>query len=215
MEPSSPRVFICEDHSVMRKGLADLFAMNGITVVGEASTVKESLEHAFENNPDVVLLDLMMDEDNSLEIISKLRQINPEAKIVVYSMREGIHTISASYKEGVLGYVTKSSGPELLLDAVHEVAQGNAYFMPGLEKQIALYYTRGQKKNPREVLSDKELQIFIMLAKGKNHEEIAEALGLSPKSIANRVVAIKHELNCAERDFHRLAEAHNLIKPEP
>jgi len=102
------RVFISDDHAVFRKGLIDVCTQAGITVVGESGSVKETLDHCFDNNPDVLIIDLNMDTSSGIQTVEQLLEEYPNAQILICSMRESINTIRATYELGVRGYVTKS-----------------------------------------------------------------------------------------------------------
>ncbi len=207
------KVFISDDHAVARKGITEILHDYGINTVGEAATVKETLEHCFDKHPDVLVIDLNMNGDNGISTIEKILDLHSEAKIVVFSMRESLNIIHATYKMGAKGYATKSSGPEVLADAIKKVASGKNYYMPGVAEEILDYDTRAHKEvDPRAVLTEKELIIFTRLAEGKSNEEIAEELGLTTKSVANRALDIKNKLGVRYTSFEWIARKYNLLK---
>ncbi len=208
-------VFISDDHAVVRKGLVDIFSHHGITVVGEAATLQETLDHGGDHNPQVLVLDLNMNTTSGVQTVEQVLDVHPDAHILIFSMRESLNTIRATYQLGIKGYVTKSSGPELLIDAVKKIATGRNYYMPGIAERILEYDTSADKElDPREVLSAKELAIFKLIALGKPNPAIAQELGITAKSVANRTLDIRRKLGIRLTSFEWIARKYNLLKLE-
>lgn len=216
------KTYLVEDHFIVRQGLKDLFlhiAKGQITCVGEAVNEEEALAGIPAAKADVIVVDLNLDGSNGLSLIEKLMRRNPQERIVVFSMRSVIQTISAAYQLGALAYITKSDSPQFLLDAIRAANEGKTYFVPGkpgvpgVAEKLAIYQVKDNNKNPRTVLSEKELELLIMLAEGIRQEEAAERLRLSVRSVANRVVAIRKALDCIDADFTRIAIEYGLINP--
>lgn len=206
------KVFITDDHVSVREGLKAILEHNAFIVVGVSETPGDTLERAFRRKPDVLVLDLNMGNTRGTEMVEMVLEKYPDAKIVVYSMRETMGTITAAYESGAKAYVTKSSDPKILVDAINKVASDEVYFMPGYAEQIALYHTSGKKSfDPRRVLSRRELDIFILLAEGKNPAEIAQEFGVTAKSIANRSITIRHKLGINRNEFTQVAVQYNLV----
>lgn len=208
-------VVICDDHFITRQGLVDLLSRHNISVGAEASNPEELLKVAREMGGNrVVILDLNFGGSNRLDLINETLVASPTARILVFSMWNALETIIAAYRRGALGYVTKDSDPSYLIDAVAQVADGQTYFMPGLEKQIALHVTTVDKGDPRVVLNKAELRTFIRLASGYNNEMVAEELEVSKKTIANQVSTIQNKLGCDKMQFTAVALAYGLINPD-
>jgi len=208
------KLYITDDHVSVREGLKTILESKNFLVVGAFGTIEETLKHIFQkrNKPDVLILDLNIGTARGTETIDAVLATYPDAKIVIYSMREAMGTITASFEAGAKAFVTKSSDPKILREAIKVVANGEVYFMPGYAEQIALYHTSGEKlANPRKVLSDRELSIFIKVAKGKSAKIIAGELGIAAKSVSNRRITIRHKLGISNSDFHKLAVQYNLI----
>ena len=197
----------------MRKALKDLL-MEEFTVVGEAASVTEALNSIRPDEVDVVVVDLTMggDEDGP-EIITHLLGAFPELKIVVYSMRVRLYTVTAAYSAGALGYVTKGSDPALLIDAICSVKEGRRYYMPGIAEQIQDYQLSAKAEDPREILGELELNVFRMLAQGATPADVAESLNRKTQTIHNHATAICHKLGCNRADFNRIATKYDIIKP--
>lgn len=162
----------------------------------------------------VVILDLNFAGSNRLDLINETLAANPSARILVFSMWNALETVIAAYRRGAMGYVTKDSDPSYLIDAVTQVADGQTYFMPGLEKQIALHVTMVDNADPRVVLNKTELRTFIRLASGYNNEMLAQELAVSKKTIANQVSTIQHKLGCDKMQFTAIALAYGLISQD-
>ena len=208
-------VFISDDHAIVRNGLVALFSHYGIAVVGEAATLQETLDHVDNHPPDVLILDLNMDTTYGVNTVEKVLDCHPTMPILVFSMRESLNTIRATYQRGVKGYVTKSREPQLLIEAVNKIASGRNYYMPGIAEQILEYDCRGDKeRDPREVLSAKDLAIFKWTASGKSNQEVAQELGITAKSVANRTLDIRHKLGIRLTRFEWIARKYGLLKLE-
>lgn len=206
------RICIIEDHQLVRDAVANMLTRAGHTLVGTSGSYDEALALIENSLPDIVIVDLNLGSgDMGLTLTQSLRAAFPDVKVIVYSMRTNLHTVAAAYRAGALGYVTKSADPELLVTAVTAVESGSMYFLPGMGERLTELQIRGTAQDPTQVLSSKELEIFKLLAKGLTNEDTAERLGLTAKSIANRVLAIKQKLNCSRSDFTNIALRYGLI----
>lgn len=208
------RTYLVEDHLIVRQGLIDLFkrvAKGEIVCVGEAVSEEAALSGISDVHPDVIVVDLNLEGSNGISLIEKLINRNPDERIVVFSMRSVIQTVAVAYRMGALAYVTKSDDPEMLLEAIRAARDGKRYFVPGMAEKLAIYQLKEGEKNPRYVLSEKELELFVMLAEGVKPDEAAERLGINIRSIANRIVIIRKTLDCVDADFTRIAAQYGLI----
>ena len=207
------RLFLCEDHYVLRRGLREVLTDEGFRVVGEAPSIAEALEGIRKATVDIVLVDLTMGEDDDgPAIITHLLNVFPDLKIIVFSMREQLYTISAAYMAGALGYVTKRSDPALLIEAIRLVEGGGRYFMPGISEQIRDYKLSAKEVDPRQVLVEMDLIVFRMVANGSSAAEIAKSLNRKTQTIANRISAICNKLSCSRADLKVIAIKYEIIK---
>lgn len=208
------RVLISEDHYLVREGLVNILTAHDIEVVDQAVTAEETLEKCRAHEPDVILLDLNLADAGRIDLIDKILQDKPDTKILIYSMRKAIETIDAAYKHGARGYVTKDTGPDLILAGVLAVASGQYYYMPGIADAIAKYNaSRKSELDPRLALSKTELDVFLKLAQGTSVEETAMAMGVKVKTVSNYVLTISKKLKCREMDFTSTAIRHGLLTP--
>ena len=158
------RIFLIDDHPTMRAGLAMLLSHVGYTICGEAENQAELLERIDSCDADVVLLDLSLAEENGLDLLDALQQRNIAA--LVYSMHENWGTIEQAFKRGAQGYVTKREGPNVLLEALAEIASGKRYISPRASHGLA---SRVLSDEPaaQGILSAREEQIMTCSAKAK------------------------------------------------
>lgn len=210
-------VFLADDHFVSRKGTAALLESNGFRIVGEAENLRDTLTTAPSLHPHIVLLDLTMGDSMELNEFSTIQQLSSgsdKPQVVVFSMRESIPAVRQAYQAGARGYVTKRSGPDVLLEALRTVRRGDKYFMPGMMEEIAQSVGEPQmERDPRNVLSEVELKTFLLLALGHSHEDVAAEQGIHLRTVTNRTVSIRTKLGCKTKDFLRIALSFNLIDP--
>jgi DNA-binding NarL/FixJ family response regulator len=205
------KVFHADDHEIVRKGVADILRANGMVPIGGARTVEETLKHCHEGNPDVVLLDLNMN-GGGIEFIEKVLKAYGDAKILIFSMRENLNIIDASYKSGSLGYVTKSSSSSVLLDGIKKVAKGYRYFMPGLDKTILDHELESEKQfDPLTILSGDEVNVFMMVCDRASYENIAKSIDSNAKAVEAIVGTISRKLGAEVAAFEWIARKYNLL----
>ncbi len=189
------RIVIADDHSIVRHGLKQIMALApDVQVVAEAANGAEALARAGGNACDVVLLDMTMPGLSGVELIKRLRQLEPAPLIVVLSMHNETQLVSRALKAGAIGYVTKDSDPEMLLAAIRKVVRGGKYIDPVLVDEMV--FARGPDGNrlPHELLSDREFQIFQLLVEGKSVNGIAEFLSLSSKTISTHKLRLLQKM---------------------
>jgi len=210
---NKPRIFVADDHAIVRKGLVDILEAQGYQVVGQTDNIPETLSFCHDEHPDCIILDLNMGDDSGVPVIGKILDIYSEANILVFSMRESVQTIRSAYQMGAKGYVTKTAGPELLIEAVKLVITGNNYYMPGVPEMIVDYDVKQDKeKDPRDVLTEKELLIFRRYADGVSYYDIANELNVSSRHISNKVIDIRNKLGISITSFEWIARKYNLLK---
>jgi len=189
------KVLLVDDHSIVRAGFRRLLDdADDIEVVAEAdsgeSAVREFMNHA----PVVVVMDLTMPGIGGLEAIRRIRSKNPQARILVLSVHEDVVYSSRVLQAGALGYVSKRCVPQIMLDAVRSVAHGDVFLEQSVAQQLALDGLLGDK-NPVKRLTDREFEVFRLLADGKSVNEIAQILFLSPKTVSTYQTHIYDKLD--------------------
>jgi two-component system, NarL family, invasion response regulator UvrY len=186
-------VLLVDDHAVVREGYRRLLERDHrLQVVGEASSAADATRLDAELRPDVIVLDIALPGVSGIEILRRILARREDARVLMFSMhQDGIYAARAMHA-GARGYVSKSSAPDLLVDAVRVVAAGRSYLSPDVEMAMS---KQSSRENPlAEVLSPRELEVLRMLAQGFGVEQIGERLGLSPKTAANHQSSIKQKL---------------------
>ena len=197
------KILLVDDHAVVRAGLRRMLAMGSDTEILEAATGRESLAIARSNNLDLIILDLNLRELGGVELVARLRQVGA-APILVLSMHAEPLYVTRALNAGAQGYVTKNASPDELLTAIRRVSAGGRYVEQEIAQALAL-----QTATPASSLAQlapRELEILRQLAAGKSLSEIADALGLGYKTIANNCSLIKTKLGVTRTaDLLRLA----------
>ena len=206
------RVLLVDDHAVVRAGYQMLLKNStDIEVVAEAETGEQACKAYIDNHPDVVVMDLSMPGIGGLEAMRRIVARDANAKILVFSMHEDTVFVEQALQAGAQGYITKSSSPEILVEAIRELASGKSHIDSEIAQKLAFQKTRG-KDSPFSNLSTREFEIFCLLAEGLNTSEIAKRLSLSYKTVANYSTQIKNKLNVTTvAEIARLAIRHNII----
>lgn len=195
------RVLIAEDHAVVREGLRSLLtARYGVEVIGEAADGMQAVEKAQALQPDVILMDLAMPRMTGLEAILKIRERNPDARILVLTSFGEDAKVSAAIRAGAMGFLLKDSGVEDLAHAIRSVHRGNLSLPQGLAlKLMAGLLGTDQEEAPTEELTKRELDVLKCLAQGMSNAEIAEALSVSVPTVHSHVHNLLGKLNLSSR----------------
>lgn len=207
------RVILVDDHAVVRAGYQMLLKNSPeIEVIAEASSGEEAYQLYCSHNPDVVVMDLSLPGIGGIETIKRICLRDNKAKILVFSMHEEVIFVEQALQAGANGYITKSTDPQLLVDAISVLSRGDKYIDAELAQRLAYEKSRGQDS----LLSDfstREFEIFCMLAEGLNTSEIAKRLSLSYKTVANYSTQIKNKLDVTTvADIARIAIRYNIIQ---
>ncbi len=188
------RIMLVDDHAVVRMGFRLLLDTTAdLRVVAECGSGEEALKSFAEVNPDVVVLDLSMAGMGGLETLSRLLAKWPGVRVLVLSAHEDTAHPRRALAAGALGYLTKRSAAEALIEAIRQVAAGKLFLEPALAQEIVVEQV-GSTGNPLETLSAREFEVFVMLARGKSVTEIAEVLFLSPRTVGTHLYNIKQKL---------------------
>jgi NarL family two-component system response regulator LiaR len=195
------RVLVAEDHAVVREGLCSLLtARYGVQVVGEAADGLEAVEKALSLKPDVILMDLAMPRMTGLEAILKIREKDPDARILVLTSFGEDAKVSAAIKAGAMGFLLKDSSVDDLAHAIQSVYRGNLSLPQGLAQKVlaGLLGAEGDAA-PTEELTRRELDVLKCLAQGMSNTEIAEALSVSVPTVHSHVHNLLGKLNLTSR----------------
>ena len=208
------RVVLADDHGILREGLKQLLAADGgFEVVGEARDGHEVMQRVRELEFDVLVLDMSMPGRSGIELIKQVKGEKPKLRILVLSMHEEHQYAVRAIRAGASGYLTKEAASSRLVAAMKKVASGGAYISEAVAEQLALGNMPGNKGEPHEALSDREFQVFRMLAEGKSVADIAERLTLSVKTVSTHKANILQKMGLATTgELIRYALAHRLVE---
>ena len=208
------RIVIADDHAIVRGGLKQIFALTSdIVVVSEAAQGSEVIEQWRHVPCDVLLLDLTMPGNSGVDLIRRLHDEKPGRPILVLSMHNEGQIVARVLKAGAAGYVTKDSEPEILIAAVRKVVAGGKFIDPALVERV-VFSLGGNSEQAHDSLSERELQVFRMVAAGNALGAIAESLNLSPKTVSTHKRRLMHKLQIDNNaDLVRYATRHGLVNP--
>ena len=190
------RLIIADDHTVVRKGLKQIFEETpDIEVTDEAPTGMELLEKIKKDSFDVVLLDISMPGRDGLDVLKVLKTDMPELPVLIFTMYPEEQYALRVLKAGASGYLNKESSPEELIDAIRKVSEGRKYISPYLAELLASNLETSGEAPLHDNLSDREFQVMCMIASGKTVTEIARQLSLSINTISTYRLRILDKLN--------------------
>jgi DNA-binding NarL/FixJ family response regulator len=179
------RILIADDHEIVRKGLKQIVAENpAMVVAGEAASGQEALDLVQAQDFDVAILDIAMPGRGGLDILKSLRTQKPLLKIIMLSMYSEEQYAIRSLRDGASAYLTKANATDELIKAIEAVASGKRYITASVAERLASYIEENGSRLPHESLSDRELQVLVMIGAGKSVSEIAAELSLSIKTIS-------------------------------
>jgi two-component system invasion response regulator UvrY len=209
---STIRLLLVDDHAIVREGYLSLLAKQpDLQVIAEAADGTQAYQQFKDCSPDVVITDLSLPGIGGLELISRIKQRDANAKILVFSMHQNPSFAVQASRAGALGYVTKSSPPEVLLRAIHEVYGGRHTLSADIAQALALEKL-GNERMALETLTVREFEILRLLVEAITTEEIAQILNISPKTVGNCHYLIKRKLGVAgDIELTRLAIRLNVI----
>ena len=216
------KVFIADDHAVLRAGLIKLLnAEPDIETVGEAGNGEDAVSKAVELKPDVLLLDLTMPGMGGIEVVHALKLKKTAVKILILTMHEDEGYLREALKAGVLGYVPKKAADAELLSAIRAVNRGDIYIHPSMAKglvQEALHVTTIQDVQPVDAfqsLSQREVEVLRLIAQGFTNQEIADKLFISVKTVETYKARLMEKIQLASRaELVRFALHHGLLKSD-
>ncbi len=209
-DPHVIRVVIADDHSIVRRGLRDLLAVEtGFEVVAEATDVEGARRYVRGHRPHVLVLDLNMAGESSLRAIPEIRAESPVTQIVVLTMQDEPAYAREALRAGALGYVLKEAADTELVDAVRAAAAGDSYLNPRLGAKVAAALS-----GPPGGLSEREADVLRMIALGHTNAQIAQSLYLSVRTVETHRAHIQQKLGLSDRvGLVRYAFEHRIVSP--
>jgi len=179
------KVFIADDHAIVREGLKQILAeTRDIIVAGEAENGLEAVKLFRKSECQVMLLDISMPDRSGIDVLKQIKKEKPDLAVLMLSMHREDQYAIRSLKAGASGYLTKQSAPRELVNAIRQVAGGQKYISPALAQELANHVGEDHEAPPHDSLSDREYQTLTMIASGKTVGVIAKELSLSVKTVS-------------------------------
>jgi DNA-binding NarL/FixJ family response regulator len=209
------KVLLADDHSIVREGLRRIVEESGnIEVVAEAADGREAVLAVRREQPDVAVIDISMPVLDGLEVITQLKSEFPKIPILVLTMHEEHQYVIRAIETGAMGYITKQSAPEQLVNAIRKVHSGARFLTDDAAEALALRVAKGNRvQSPLETLSNRELQVLRRLALGNTNREIASAFHISIKTVDTYRSRLLKKLNLRNNaDLSRFAIQNKVIE---
>lgn len=210
------KVFLVDDHELVRTGIRRILEdVRGIKVVGEADSGEDAVKWCRAEQADIVLMDMNMPGIGGLEATKKILRFNPDMKVIVLTIHTENPFPTKVMQAGAAGYLTKGAGPDEMVNAIRMVQSGQRYLSPEIAQQMALSQFTPDSENPFKELSERELQIMIMITKGEKVTDISEQLNLSPKTVNSYRYRLFSKLNISgDVELTHLAIRHGILDAE-
>lgn len=209
------RIVIADDHAIIREGLKRIIgSADDMTVVGEAADGTEVMQQVRGADFDVLVLDLSMPGRSGMELIKLVRSEKPRLRILVLSMHQELQYAVRAIKSGASGYLTKESAPLQLLQVLRKIASGGAFISADVAEQLALGSMLGTGGAVHEKLSDREFEVFRLIAVGVSVTDIAARLNLSAKTISTHKANLMQKMGLKNQsELIRYAIKHGVTEP--
>lgn len=210
------KVFLVDDHELVRTGIRRILEdVRGMKVVGEADSGEEAVKWCRAEQADIVLMDMNMPGIGGLEATRKILRFNPDVKIIVLTIHTENPFPTKVMQAGAAGYLTKGAGPDEMVNAIRMVNSGQRYISPEIAQQMALSQFTPDAENPFKDLSERELQIMMMITKGQKVTDISEQLNLSPKTVNSYRYRLFSKLDInGDVELTHLAIRHGMLDAE-
>ena len=211
--PNKFNILIVDDHAVVREGLKFILAKaDDLNVIAEAGNAPDAMALLRKRPCDLVLLDLSLPGKTGVELLKMIRDELPKVRVLVLSTYPEDQYAVRVLKQGASGYLTKESAPELLVQVIRKVVGGGKYVSPAMAEKLLDEIGTDSQHAPHELLSDKEFEVFKLIAAGKSLTDIAEGMHVSIKTISTHRTRILEKTGFkANADFTRYALQHGLI----
>lgn len=195
------RVFLVDDHPLVREWLTNLINQQAdLVVCGDAESAPAALEGVAKTKPEIAIVDISLENSSGLELIKSLKELQPEVGVVVFSMHDELLYAERALRAGAKGYIMKRETTRNVIEAIRRVLQGKLYISAAVAEAITARSVSGknpERKDPVELLSDRELEVFQMLGKGMGTRQIAETLRVSIKTVQAYCGRMKEKMDLA------------------
>src|SRR4051812_16512056 len=202
---SATKVLIVDDHPVVLSGCRSLFASDNSVKIDEATDAKSGHRAYMAKRPDVTVIDINLPDVSGFELMRRIRKDDPQARIIMFSMNDDPAFVLRAVEMGAQGYVSKGDDPRLFVKAVRKVAAGDQFITPQLAEAVT-FSSAAIKANPVSQMTPRELEILRLLGRGDKIVEVADALEISYKTVANTTSLLKQKLGAKNHsDLIRIA----------
>jgi two-component system invasion response regulator UvrY len=207
-------VMLVDDHDLVRKGIRRLLDdTHGINVIAEAPDGERAISQVRKQAPDVILMDISMPGIGGLEATRKIIQVSPGMKVIAVTIHDDDPFPARLLEAGAAGYITKGCNIDEIIVAIQSVYSGNQYITPGVAQKLALSLVNKRGKSTLDELTQREVQVMLMVVKGESNREISEKLCLSPKTTSTYRGRLFEKLGVDnDVELTRFAIRHGLIK---
>jgi DNA-binding NarL/FixJ family response regulator len=209
------RIILVDDHAVLKDGIRSfLDGEKDIEVVGEAALGEEALEEIQRLKPDVVLMDINLPDKNGIEVTEIVKSKCSECKVLMLTMFDHDEYLMSSIRAGADGYLLKDAPSDQVVDAIRTVFKGDSIIHPSLTKKLMNYHQKKTAPHGSEnVLTDREKEVLVLLAKGLSNKDIAEQLFISDKTVKIHVSKILKKLDVKSRSQAVIYAVQNQLVP--
>ncbi len=209
-------ILLVDDHELVRTGISKILGdVKGLKVIGECKTGEEAIKFCRQTDVDVILMDMDMPGMGGLEATKKIIRFAPDVQIIVLTVHSEDPFPTKVMQMGAAGYLTKGAGPDEMVNAIRAVNSGQRYLTSEIAQQMALSQFKSAEDNPFNALSDRELQIMLMITRGEKVPDISEHLILSTKTINSYRYRMFEKLGVSnDVELTHLAIRHGMLKTE-
>ncbi len=209
-------ILLVDDHELVRTGISKILnEVKGFKVIDECETGEEAIKFCRKTEPDVILMDMDMPGMGGLEATKKILRLSPEVKVIILTAHTEDPFPTKVMQIGAAGYLTKGTAPKEMINAIKAVNSGQRYLPAEIAQQMALSQFKSTEENPFSELSDRELQIMLMITRGKKVPDISENLHLSTKTINSYRYRMFDKLGVGnDVELTHLAIRHGMINTE-
>lgn len=207
-------VLLVDDHAILRDGIRSLLELEpDIKVVGESTSGIDILKKIDQLQPDVILMDINMPEQNGIEVMAMVKKVHPSVKVIMLTMYNHDEYFLSAIREGADGYLLKDSPSQQVVEAIRSVARGESVIHPSMTKKLLDFHTNRKDPAQREELTEREKEVLYCLLEGLSNKEIADKLFISDKTVKIHLSKIFKKLNVKSRSQAVIYTIQNQILP--
>ena len=197
------RILVVDDHGIVREGLKMVLGLEAdFEVVGEAASGREAVAQATRLRPDVVLMDVLMNEVSGIDACREIKSAFPETRVLMLTSHDAAQAVEASVLAGATGYLLKNGGRDDLLRGIRAVARGESLLSPSITAQVLDRFadlSRRERERENDILSEREKEVLVLVARGLTNRQIAAELIISENTVRNHLSHILDKLDLSRR----------------